>query len=260
MSATKAVATHEPAKQKATSAAEAAFPDQAAPPAETPPGAGREAAGQEPELVYLDPATLRPDPVNPRQKLTGIAELAASIRGVGLLIPLVVYPDGKGGPSSERDTDAKRRWCVWASRRLPVCAAPAGRPHCGWPRRSWRTRSASTPALPRRQQTDQPRPPHHGPRPTPQPDRRTRLLRPQEGRRQALMEAMRCVKRRLSDIVYQQMLNDALATTPRTGPRGHRGNGSDSCATSSHPHAGSSEKSLPGPANNKTRTRLPSAS
>jgi transposase len=98
---------------------------------------------------------------------------------------------------------------------------------------------------------------------------RVQLRNPTEGRAyydrkkadgKALMEAMRCVKRRLSDIVYQQMLNDALATTPRTGPRGHRGNGSDSCATSSHPHAGSSEKSLPGPANNKTRTRLPSAS
>lgn len=27
------------------------------------------------------------------------------------------------------------------------------------------------------------------------------------------MEAMRCVKRRLSDIVYQQMLNDAMTHT-----------------------------------------------
>jgi hypothetical protein len=98
---------------------------------------------------------------------------------------------------------------------------------------------------------------------------RVQLRNPTEGRAyydrkkadgKAPMEAMRCVKRRLSDIVYQQMLNDALATTPMTGPRGHRGNGSDSCATSSHPHAGSSEKSLPGPANNETRTRLPSAS
>jgi transposase len=61
------------------------------------------------------------------------------------------------------------------------------------------------------------------------------------------MEAMRCVKRRLSDIVYQQMLNDTLGQT-RTGPGGHRGTSTDSSVTSSHPHAGSSDKSLPGPA------------
>ena len=39
------------------------------------------------------------------------------------------------------------------------------------------------------------------------------------------MEAMRCVKRRLSDIVFQTMLNDAVRTTEattRTGPVGHR--------------------------------------
>jgi transposase len=65
----------------------------------------------------------------------------------------------------------------------------------------------------------------------------------------APMEAMRCVKRRLSDIVFQQMLNDAMqhsANTLGTGPGGHRGNDSDSSATGSHPHTGSSDKSLPG--------------
>lgn len=63
----------------------------------------------------------------------------------------------------------------------------------------------------------------------------------------APMEAMRCVKRRLSDIVYRQMLTDALAHT-KTGPGGHRGTSTDSSATGSHPHTGSSDKSLPGPA------------
>jgi transposase len=38
----------------------------------------------------------------------------------------------------------------------------------------------------------------------------------------APMEAMRCVKRRLSDIVYRQMLHDALGQTG-TGPGGHQG-------------------------------------
>ena len=36
------------------------------------------------------------------------------------------------------------------------------------------------------------------------------------------MESMRCLKRRLSDIVYRTMVND-LAATQATGPGGHRG-------------------------------------
>jgi hypothetical protein len=70
----------------------------------------------------------------------------------------------------------------------------------------------------------------------------------------APMEAMRCVKRKLSDIVYQQMLNDAVRHQ-ETGPGGQQGNDSDSSATSSHPHAGSSDKPLPGPATTKPKTR-----
>jgi len=76
----------------------------------------------------------------------------------------------------------------------------------------------------------------------------------------APMEAMRCVKRRLSDIVFQTMLNDALATSSRTGPGGQRGNDSDSSATGSHPRTSSSDKSLPGPAKTKPKTPLPVAS
>jgi transposase len=67
------------------------------------------------------------------------------------------------------------------------------------------------------------------------------------------MEAMRCLKRRLSDIVYRHMLNDAI-THAVTGPGGHRGTTTDSSVTDSHPHAGSSEKSLPGPARTKPKT------
>lgn len=72
-------------------------------------------------------------------------------------------------------------------------------------------------------------------------------------------EAMRCLKRRLSDIVYKTMLDDLVSDT-RTGPGGHRGNGSDSSAAGSHPHTSSSEKSLPGPATRQHRTALPAAS
>ncbi len=73
------------------------------------------------------------------------------------------------------------------------------------------------------------------------------------------MEAMRALKRRLSDIVYRSMINDAAATTA-ADPGGQRGTTTDSSVTSSHPHAGSSEKSLPGPAETQDRTLLPAVS
>ena len=72
-------------------------------------------------------------------------------------------------------------------------------------------------------------------------------------------EAMRCLKRRLSDLVYKTMLDD-LVTATRTGPGGHRGNVSESSAAGSHPHTSSSDKSLPGPGNRQPRTPLPVAS
>jgi len=50
------------------------------------------------------------------------------------------------------------------------------------------------------------------------------------------MEAMWCLKRRLSDIVYQQMITDALTHTSqrRRRVRGQPGNDSDSSVTDSH--------------------------
>lgn len=105
---------------------------------------------------------------------------------------------------------------------------------------------------------------------------RVQLRNPTEGRAyydrkkadgKAPMEAMRCVKRRLSDIVYQTMLNDAVRTTKaptstrtRTGPGGQQGDDSDSSAAGSQPHTNSSDKPLPGPARQHPRTPLPAAS
>jgi transposase len=73
------------------------------------------------------------------------------------------------------------------------------------------------------------------------------------------MEAMRCLKRRLSDLVYRQLLADALRPAT-TGPGGQPGNDSDSSATGSHPATGSSDKPLPGPAKTKPKTPLLAAS
>ena len=101
---------------------------------------------------------------------------------------------------------------------------------------------------------------------------RVQLRNPTEGRTyyerkkadgKAPMEAVRCVKRRLSDIVFQTMLNDAVRTTDatmRTGPGGQRGNDSDSSAAGSQPHTNSSDKPLPGPARTQPKTPLPAAS
>jgi hypothetical protein len=69
------------------------------------------------------------------------------------------------------------------------------------------------------------------------------------------MEAMRSLKRRLSDIVYRRMLDDALPHTT-TGPGGHQGATTDSSAADSHPHAGTSDKPLPGPAIAQPTTAL----
>jgi transposase len=71
-------------------------------------------------------------------------------------------------------------------------------------------------------------------------------------------EAMRCLKRRLSDVVYRTMVNDAAAAM--TGPGGHPGATTKSSATGSHPDTGSSNKSLPGPAVTEPTTALPAAS
>jgi hypothetical protein len=62
------------------------------------------------------------------------------------------------------------------------------------------------------------------------------------------MEAIRCPRRRLSDVACRQMTNDAKAQG--TGPGGHVGTATGSSAAGSSPCTGTSEKSLPGPAAN----------
>jgi hypothetical protein len=73
------------------------------------------------------------------------------------------------------------------------------------------------------------------------------------------MEAMRALKRRLSDIVYRHLVDDAIAHSV-TSPGGQQGHDTDSSATGSHPHTGSSDKPLPGPVTTKPRTTMPTAS
>jgi transposase len=72
------------------------------------------------------------------------------------------------------------------------------------------------------------------------------------------LEAMRKLKRRLSDIVYRHMANDAKPA--RTGPGGHSGATLQSSAASPIPTASSSDQSLPGPVDHHPKTPLPKAS
>ena len=73
------------------------------------------------------------------------------------------------------------------------------------------------------------------------------------------MEAMRCLKRRLSDVVYRQLLTDSLRPCG-AGPGGHSGTSLHSSVADSHPDIDTSDQSLPGPANSKPRTDLAAVS
>jgi transposase len=72
------------------------------------------------------------------------------------------------------------------------------------------------------------------------------------------MEAMRALKRQLSDVVYRQMVNDA--SNGETSPGGHVGATLQSSAADLIPMIDTSEKSLPGPARPQPRTPLPAVS
>jgi len=72
-------------------------------------------------------------------------------------------------------------------------------------------------------------------------------------------EAMRCLKRRLSDAVYRTMLDDAVKTKV-TGPGGQRGNDSDSSATGSQPQHRHFGQATPGPVSTQPKPPLPKVS
>jgi len=76
------------------------------------------------------------------------------------------------------------------------------------------------------------------------------------------MEAIRALKRRLSDVVYRQMVGDQKRLHVQgeaTGPGGHVGAPTGSSAADSNPDVDASEKSLPGPSAPKA-TPVPATS
>jgi transposase len=71
------------------------------------------------------------------------------------------------------------------------------------------------------------------------------------------MEAMRCLKRRISDAIYRQLVADAQRPAD-AGPGGHCGATQESSAVDLPPHIDTSDQPLPGPAHPTlpgTRTR-----
>jgi transposase len=74
------------------------------------------------------------------------------------------------------------------------------------------------------------------------------------------LEAIRCLKRRISDAIYRQLVEDAQRTTSGdlgASPGGHCGATLQSSAADLHPHIDASDQPLPGPANQTLRPRMP---
>jgi transposase len=70
------------------------------------------------------------------------------------------------------------------------------------------------------------------------------------------LEAIRCLKRRISDAIYRQLLADAEQAAdrdPSAGPGGHCGATQESSAVDLPPHIDTSDQPLPGPANQTLR-------
>jgi transposase len=74
------------------------------------------------------------------------------------------------------------------------------------------------------------------------------------------MEALRCLKRRISDAIYRQLVADAERDRARdelqldgASPGGHCGASQESSAAGSHPHTSTSDQPLPGPAETTLR-------
>jgi transposase len=61
------------------------------------------------------------------------------------------------------------------------------------------------------------------------------------------LEALRCLKRKISDALYRQLVADAQRAAG-TGPGGHCGASRESSAVDLPPHIDTSDQPLPGPA------------
>ena len=110
-------------------------------------------------------------------------------------------------------------------------------------------------ALPGREPADEPHAPHRRSHPDPPRHRRPALLPTQARHRKTRTEAMRCLKRRISDAIYRQLVADARRAalsnareSSEADPGGHCGATHQSSAVDLPPHIDTSDQPLPGPA------------
>jgi transposase len=71
------------------------------------------------------------------------------------------------------------------------------------------------------------------------------------------MEALRCLKRRLSDVVFRALLDDLEHRQQEAGPEGHSGATLQSSASDPTPMVSPSDQSQPGPASTDATRRQP---
>ena len=120
-------------------------------------------------------------------------------------------------------------------------------------------RPRPAPTVAGREPSDQPDPAHHGHRPAAQPRPKaatTTTARKADGK--TSMEAMRALKRRLSDIVYRPCSTTRSATHSAPRGRAREGNRATTLtpARPAHsPNTSSSDKPLPDPSTTQPRTR-----
>jgi transposase len=72
------------------------------------------------------------------------------------------------------------------------------------------------------------------------------------------MEAMRCLRRRLSNVVYRRLAEDQRRRETAS-PGGHSGTTLQSSVTDLTPDVGSSDKPQPGPTYQEPKTPVPAA-
>jgi hypothetical protein len=133
------------------------------------------------------------------------------------------------------DPGRRRRYCP-VPRPQPLRVLDRHRPH-----RRLQRPAHPPPAVAHREPPPQPRHLHRRDRPAAPRHRRPRLLPAQTRRREDPMEAMRCLRRRLPDAVYRQLVADAQPQSS-TGPGGHPGASLTSSAAGlvpGHRHFGS---------------------
>ena len=191
----------------------------------------RMAADELADLVAVD-AKLKQIKAELKAMVIGRGSTLLDIHGVGPAVAARTSPTSATSPGSPTATGsppgpARHRWThPPANRSATACPAPAT---------AGSTTSCTSPPSSSCAATPRPRQP-----PTPARCRQTPL------------EALRCLKRRLSDVIYRRLEADAATVAApdddQASPGGHSGATQQSSAVDLPPHIDTSDQPLPGPA------------